>query len=59
MWKALIKAFNLVGGGITWKVDNDISIRVGTDPWAGCDHNHILPNHLIEAIHNQGIFHLN
>lgn len=50
MWKALIKAFDLVGGGIAWKVGIDRSIRVGVDPWAGCGWNHILPNHLIEAL---------
>jgi hypothetical protein len=58
IWKALIKYFQVVGEGLAYKVGNGQRVRIGADPWPGSERGHVLPQQLINILHNRGIFHL-
>jgi hypothetical protein len=58
VWKALVKAFPLVGLWTAWKVGNGRSIRIGKDPWLGVGDNFTLSPRLIQALAVHEIFFL-
>jgi hypothetical protein len=58
IWKALIKDFDLVGMGLVWRVGNGCLVRLGLDPWPGCQLGHILPEGLRQRLALGGFFHL-
>ena len=37
-WKAVIKSFDVIHGGLAWSVENGRKLRIGEDPWDGCIH---------------------
>ena len=49
-WKAVIKSFDVIGGGLAWSVGNGRKIHIREDPWAGCLQKHILMEDTIQAI---------
>ena len=59
IWKALCKALPLILEGLALKVGDDANVRIGADPWPGCSQNHLLPNQLLQLLHQKGFFHLN
>jgi hypothetical protein len=58
MWKALVKYFEVISQGLAWKVGRGNSLRLGRDPWVGATGQHLLPQNLIDRLHERGIFHL-
>jgi hypothetical protein len=58
IWKALIKAFDLVGTGLVWRVGSGRLVRLGLDPWPGCQLGHILLEGLRQRLASGGFFHL-
>jgi hypothetical protein len=58
IWKALINSFQVVGEGLAWKVGNGQRVRIGVDPWPGSERGHILPQQLINNLHDKGLFYL-
>lgn len=43
IWKAMIKAFDLVGSGLAWNVGDGRRVRLSMDPWVESGRAHILP----------------
>jgi hypothetical protein len=39
-------------------LDKGTRVRLGTDPWPGSGRNHILPQEIIDQLHELGYFHL-
>ena len=58
IWKYLCKVAPLILGGLAWKVGNGTSFTVGTDPWPRIQYSHLLPNQLVQILHEKGLFHL-
>jgi hypothetical protein len=58
IWKALVKYFQVVGEGLAWRVGNGLRVRIGTDPWPGSGRGHLLPQPLIEVLHDRGFYYL-
>jgi hypothetical protein len=42
IWKAVIKAFELIGNGLAWRIGSGRMVWIGLDPWAGSNHGHLL-----------------
>ena len=59
IWKSLCKAFPLISEGMVWKIGDDTKVIIRVDPWLGSAQNHILPQQLIQLIHQKGCFHFN
>ena len=59
VWKVVIHPYDLIGGGLAWRVGNGRKVRIGSDPWARCGQKHILPTNLQNLLHDRGIFYLN
>ena len=36
-WKAVLWSFDLIGNSLIWKVGNGVNVRIGMDPWVGCE----------------------
>jgi hypothetical protein len=58
IWKSLVKSFSVVGKGLAWRVGKGTKVRIGQDPWSGSDIDHLLPQPLIDILHDRGLFHL-
>jgi hypothetical protein len=58
MWKAVQRAFDVVGNSLTWQVGSGNSLRIRRDPWAGCLREHLLPDDLYTTFERGGYFHL-
>jgi len=58
IWKAVIKSFHVLDSHLAWDVGNGGRLRIGEDPWVGCEQQHILPRPLIEQLRDRGIFYL-
>jgi hypothetical protein len=52
-------SFLVISQGLAWKVGKGNSLRIGRDPWPGNNGQHILPQVLIDRLHEMGFFHLN
>eukprot|EP00253_Pinus_taeda_P034852 PITA_34852 len=37
IWKATVEAFSVIEQGLAWKVGDGRQIRIGRDPWIGCN----------------------
>ena len=59
VWKVVIRPYDLIGGGLAWRVGNERKVRISSDPWARCGKKHILPTNLQNLLHGHGIFYLN
>ena len=59
IWKAMIKSFPVIEGGLTWKVGNRLRVRLGTDPWTESEGKHLLSYHLLATLKQKGLNSLN
>jgi hypothetical protein len=59
IWKAVTKSFSVVGDDLAWRIGRGTKVWIGVDPWPGSGNSQILPNEIIENIHDNGIFFLN
>ena len=59
VWKVVIHPYDLIGGGLAWRVGNERKVRIGSDPWEICGQKHILPTNFQNLLHDRGIFYLN
>ena len=59
IWKELCKSFSLISEGTVWKVRDGTKVKIGVDPWIGSAQNHILPQPLIQLIHQKRCYLLN
>lgn len=58
MWKALVLTLPLLGKWKVWKLGNGQNIKLGVDPWIGCENKHILSEGIGEKLSQKGITHL-
>jgi hypothetical protein len=54
IWKAIINSFPVIGEGLAWKIGNGHRVRLGADPWAGSEGQHLLPEQLILHLRIKG-----
>lgn len=54
IWKEIIHAFGVIKLGLVWKVRNGQHVRIGEDPWVGCNENYQLPLGLVFFLHERG-----
>jgi len=59
IWKVVLQSLPLLREGITWRIRNGNSVRIGVDPWVGYGISHRLSEDLITHLHNRGITHMN
>jgi hypothetical protein len=59
IWKAVIKSFPVIEGGLAWKVGNGLRVRLGVDPWTGSEGKHLLSDHLLATLKQKGLNSLN
>jgi len=55
IWKAVVKYFSLIESNLVWDVGNGARVKIGRDPWLGCERQHILPADVINALAIRGI----
>ena len=55
IWKALIKAFEVIRNGLAWRVGNGQQFIIGKDPWAGCGMSHLLSDPLKNFLQREGL----
>eukprot|EP00253_Pinus_taeda_P002467 PITA_02467 len=58
IWKAVINTIPLLREGLTWRIREGNSVRIGQDPWVGCGNAHRLPIDLISHLNDRGITHI-
>lgn len=59
IWKATVEAFSLIELGLAWKVGDGRQIRIGRDPWVGCNEAFALSPGLLRHLDSKGITSLN
>lgn len=55
VWKALLNSLPLIRDNLVWRVNDGSLVRIGMDPWPGCEGRHILPDDLIQHLRSQEI----
>ncbi len=55
IWRAILNAMPIIKDRLIWKIGNDASVRIGIDPWPGCENSHRLRNGLVLHLNNRGI----
>jgi len=58
IWKFVIKSFSLIGDWLVWRVGRGDNIRIGEDPWVGCEGKHRIPPPLVLSLRELGYFSL-
>jgi len=56
IWKAVVSAFQVVENYLVWKFGNGRKLRIGEDPWSGCDSQHLIYEHLIMELRLKGYY---
>jgi len=59
VWKATMESFSIVEDGLSWHVGNGEKLRIGIDPWVGCNEGFILSREIMDSLHTQGFEFLN
>jgi len=59
IWKATTEAFKVIEQGLAWHVGNGENLRIGRDPWVGCNESFALSPGLIAHLDSKGISCLN
>lgn len=39
-----------------WNIGNGRKLRIGEDPWPGCESQHLLSEHLIMELRQKGLY---
>lgn len=55
MWKALVKAFPLIGSWLAWRIVDGKNVRVGEDPWVEAKRDFKLSRTLQDHLHSLNI----
>ena len=42
IWKVVVKYFDVIEDSLAWNIINGRKLRVGEDPWVGCNQQHRL-----------------
>ena len=50
IWKAVVKSFDVIEDSLGWNIGNGRKMRVGEDPWVGCNQQHRLIRNLVESL---------
>lgn len=50
IWKVILDSLEIICHGLTWKIGNGNSFRIGIDPWPRSNHSHILSNALVDFL---------
>eukprot|EP00253_Pinus_taeda_P018177 PITA_18177 len=58
VWKAIVEAFKVIEQALAWQIGNGENLRIGKDPWVGCNGNFALSPGLIRHLESKGILHL-
>eukprot|EP00253_Pinus_taeda_P034856 PITA_34856 len=58
IWKATTEAFKVIEQGLAWQVGNGENVRIGRDPWVGCNELFALSPGLLRHLEFKGIVHL-
>eukprot|EP00253_Pinus_taeda_P035974 PITA_35974 len=58
VWKATVEAFKVIEQGLAWQIGNGEKLRIGKDPWVGCNEKFALSPGLIRHLESKGIFSL-
>lgn len=58
IWKATVDAFKIIEQGLAWQVGNGECVRIGKDPWVGCNDLYALSPGLLDHLASKGINHL-
>eukprot|EP00253_Pinus_taeda_P015506 PITA_15506 len=59
IWKATTEAFKVIEQGLSWQVGRGENVKIGKDPWVGCNDRYALPQGLITHLETKGLFFLN
>jgi len=59
IWKATVEAFSVIEQGLAWKVGDGSQIRIGRDPWVGCNEAFALSPGFLRHLDSKGIQTLN
>eukprot|EP00253_Pinus_taeda_P008007 PITA_08007 len=59
IWKATVAAFLVIEKGLAWKVGDGQNVRIGRDPWVGCNASYALTPSLLRHLGSKGIYTLN
>eukprot|EP00253_Pinus_taeda_P008342 PITA_08342 len=57
--KATVEAFSVIEQGLAWKIGDGRQIRIGRDPWVGCNEAFSLSPGLLRHLGSKGILTLN
>lgn len=55
IWKATLESFKVIEQGLAWKIGNGVRVKIGKDPWVGCNDNFALPPDLIQHLDRRGL----
>ena len=58
IWKVVTKSFDVIGENLVWKVGNGRRVRVGEDPWLGCNEGFRLSELLVVSLRQRGVNYL-
>eukprot|EP00253_Pinus_taeda_P029650 PITA_29650 len=55
IWKATVDSFKVIEQGLAWKIGNGRNLKIGKDPWIGCNENYALSLGLIRHLEDKNI----
>eukprot|EP00253_Pinus_taeda_P028145 PITA_28145 len=55
IWKATLESFKVVEQGLAWKIGNGEKVKIGKDPWVGCNGNYALSPDLVQHMEEKGL----
>lgn len=58
IWKATVDSFKVIEQGLAWKIGNGRNLKIGKDPWIGCNGNYALSPGLIRHLEDKNILSL-
>eukprot|EP00253_Pinus_taeda_P023807 PITA_23807 len=58
IWKETVESFRVIEQGLAWKIGNGQNVKIGKDPWVGCNMNYALSPGLTQHLESRGIYFL-